>query len=220
MQIRIHQSWKNKLKDEFAKEYFFKLVDFVKDEYLKHEIYPPPKLIFSAFDNCSFEDTKVVIIGQDPYHGYGQANGLCFSVADDIKIPPSLINIFKEINYDLKIPMPDSGNLLRWSKQGVLLLNSILTVRKNMPGSHQMRGWEIFTDSVIKSLSEHKTNLVFILWGAYAYKKGLLINSSNHLVINSAHPSPFSAHKGFFKSKPFSRCNHYLLKHDKDPIQW
>ena len=220
MNIRIDQSWKDKLQEEFEKKYFSKLVNFVKHEYSTYSIFPPPNLIFSAFDNCSFEDTKVVILGQDPYHGEGQAHGLSFSVPNGVKKPPSLLNIFKEIYNDVNAPIPESGNLLRWSKQGVLLLNSILTVKKGMPGSHQMKGWEIFTDSVIKLISINKKNIVFLLWGAYAYQKGLKINDSNHLIIHSAHPSPFSAYKGFFNSKPFSRCNNYLLKHNKVPIQW
>ena len=220
MNVKIEKSWKEKLEKEFKKDYFYKLVDFVKREVSQHEVFPPGNLIFSAFDHCSFDDTKVVVLGQDPYHGVGQAHGLSFSVPDGVKPPPSLLNIFKEIQEDLNTPIAKTGNLLNWSQQGVLLLNSILTVRKGMPGSHQMQGWEVFTDVVIELISKQKKNIVFMLWGAYAYKKGLKINDKNHLIIQSAHPSPFSAHKGFFKSKPFSRCNNYLISNNKTPIEW
>ena len=220
MNVEIENSWKEKLEKEFEKKYFSDLVSFIRVEYSNYSIFPPGKLIFNTFNNCNFNNVKVVIIGQDPYHGAGQAHGLSFSVPKNIKPPPSLNNIFKELKYDLGINPPDSGDLLRWNKQGVLLLNSILTVRKGNPGSHQMKGWETFTDAVIEIISQQKKNIVFILWGAYAYKKGLKINKSKHLVIESAHPSPFSANKGFFGSKPFSKCNNYLIMHKKSPIEW
>ena len=220
MNVNIESSWELKLNKEFQKPYFLDLVSFLKKEFTSKDIYPPGSLIFNAFNNCSFHDLKVVILGQDPYHGDGQAHGLSFSVPDGIKQPPSLQNIFKEIYYDLGLKKPISGNLQRWSSQGVLLLNSILTVRKGVPGSHQMKGWETFTDAVIELISSQKENIVFILWGAYAQKKGLKINRSKHLIIESVHPSPFSAHKGFFNSKPFSRCNTYLEFHKKSPVNW
>ena len=220
MNVKIASSWKEKLDQEFKKKYFLDLVDFVRSEYAQYSVFPPGKFIFNTFDNCEFNNVKVVILGQDPYHGEGQAHGLSFSVPDNIKKPPSLHNIFKEIQSDLGIVSKESGNLLRWNKQGVLLLNSILTVRKGMPGSHQMRGWEIFTDAVIDLISREKNNIVFILWGAYAYKKGLKIDKTKHLIIESAHPSPFSAHRGFFGSRPFSRCNNYLIRNKKAPIEW
>ena len=220
MNVTIDNSWKNKLDVEFQKPYFLNLVSFLKKEYSSQKIYPPGPLIFNAFNQCKFDDVKVVILGQDPYHGFGQAHGLSFSVPDNTSIPRSLQNIFKEILFDLNIKPADSGNLLRWAQQGVLLLNSILTVRKEKPGSHKMQGWEIFTDAVIELLSKEKKNIVFILWGAYAYKKGSKIDRVSHLVIESAHPSPFSADKGFFGSKPFSKCNDYLIFHKKGPIQW
>jgi uracil-DNA glycosylase len=196
------------------------LVVFIKSEFSSQSIYPNGSLIFNAFDQCTFDDVKVVILGQDPYHGEGKAHGLSFSVPDGVKQPPSLKNIFKEIHFDLGINPPESGNLLRWANQGVLLLNSILTVKKGKPGSHQMKGWEVFTDSVIEILSQEKENLVFMLWGAYAYKKGEKINRNKHLVIETSHPSPFSADKGFFKSKQFSKCNDYLEFHKKGVINW
>mgnify|MGYP001284692067 CR=1 FL=1 len=220
MNVAIEDSWKDALSVEFQKKYFLDLVSFLKKEYAGKKIYPPGPLIFNAFNKCSLNNVKVVILGQDPYHGEGQAHGLSFSVPEMIAKPRSLQNIFKEMKADLKISMPDSGNLSHWAEQGVLLLNSILTVRKNQPGSHKMQGWETFTDSVIELISNKHKNIVFILWGAYAYKKGLKINRECHLVIDSAHPSPFSADRGFFGSKPFSRCNEYLIFHKKDPIQW
>lgn len=209
-----------KLSDEFEKEYFMKLVSFVREEYRTHTIYPPGSLIFNAFNLCPFDKVKVVIIGQDPYHGPGQAHGLCFSVRDGIPFPPSLVNIFKEIESDLGIPFPKSGNLERWAIQGVLLLNAILTVRANMAGSHQGKGWEQFTDSVIRILNEQKRNLVFLLWGAYAQQKGAVIDRSKHLVLESVHPSPLSATRGFFGNKHFSRCNEYLISNGIEPIKW
>lgn len=220
MDVKIEQSWKEVLNEEFNQEYFLKLASFVKDEYKSKRIFPPADKIFNAFNLCSFNDVKVVIIGQDPYHGEGQANGLSFSVNDGIRIPPSLINIYKELKSDLGINPPDSGNLERWSKQGVLLLNATLTVQKSTPNSHQGKGWEKFTDAVIKQISDRKENVVFILWGAYAKKKGEVIDRNKHFVIESPHPSPFSADRGFFGSKPFSKTNSYLTKNNLKAINW
>jgi uracil-DNA glycosylase len=220
MDVKIASSWKTRLIDEFQKEYFINLAEFVKEEYKNNVIYPPGKEIFRAFDECSFEKTRVVIIGQDPYHGPGQANGLCFSVRDGISLPPSLVNIFKEICDDLGKNFPASGDLNRWAKQGVLLLNATLTVRANMAGSHQNKGWEDFTDSVIRSLSAGKENLVFMLWGAYAQKKGQIIDRDKHLVLESAHPSPFSANRGFLGNRHFSKANNYLRTKGMGEIDW
>lgn len=220
MDVRIENSWKELLKPEFSEDYFLKLIDFVKGEYRSTRVFPPGKEIFSAFDHCPVDTTRVVIIGQDPYHGEGQANGLCFSVRDGVRFPPSLRNIFKELRDDLGKTIPESGNLERWADQGVLLLNATLTVRASTPGSHQNKGWEEFTDAVIKVLSEQKDHLVFILWGAYAQKKGAVIDTHKHLVIKSPHPSPFSADRGFFGSKPFSTTNDYLVSKGKQPIDW
>lgn len=220
MDVKIEPSWKLKLKDEFEKEYFIKLSEFVKNEYKSNTIYPPGSLIFNAFNLCPFDKVKAVIVGQDPYHGQGQAHGLCFSVRDGISYPPSLINIFKEIESDLKISRPKSGNLERWASQGVLLLNATLTVRADQAGSHQKKGWEEFTDSVIRRLNEEKQNLVFFLWGAYAQKKCESIDRSRHLVLESVHPSPLSASRGFFGNKHFSRCNDYLIENEITPINW
>jgi len=220
MDIKLEKSWKRQLEGEFDKDYFKNLVQFVKSEYSGYQIFPPGKQIFNAFDHCSFDDAKVIIIGQDPYHGAGQANGLCFSVADGVRKPPSLQNIFKEIASDLGKSIPESGNLERWASQGVLMLNATLTVRASTPGSHQNKGWEEFTDAVINSLNEQKENLVFMLWGAYAQKKGTIINRNNHLVLESAHPSPFAAYRGFFGNKHFSKCNAYLRKLKKIEINW
>lgn len=220
MDVKMVPSWKSRLSDEFNKPYFNVLIDFVKEEYRTHTIYPPGKEIFRAFDSCDFSDAKVVIIGQDPYHGQGQANGLCFSVRDGIRMPPSLVNIFKEIHADLKKPLPATGNLERWARQGVLLLNATLTVRAGTPGSHQNKGWEIFTDAVIKKVSEEREHVVFLLWGAYAQKKGEIINRNKHLVLMSAHPSPFSADRGFFGCKHFSKANEYLKSKGIEEIDW
>ncbi|NMC39943.1 MAG: uracil-DNA glycosylase, partial [Bacteroidales bacterium] len=206
--------------DEFEKDYFKKLTDFVKEEYRTKTIYPPGSLIFNAFNLCPFSKVKAVIIGQDPYHGPGQAHGLCFSVLDGVTFPPSLINIFKEIESDLGIPVPKSGNLERWARQGVLLMNAILTVRANQAASHQRKGWEEFTDSVIRILNSEKNNLVFFLWGAYAQKKGESIDKSRHLVLESVHPSPLSASRGFFGNRHFSRCNEYLRQNGIEPVLW
>lgn len=220
MTVKIENSWKEKLQDEFEKYYFKSLTNFIHVEYSTQEIYPPAKLIFNAFDKCPFSEVKVVIIGQDPYHNIGQANGLSFSVNEGIKIPPSLVNIYKEINLDLGTSIPQSGNLERWSEQGVLLLNTTLTVRAHTPGSHQGKGWEQFTDKVIDSLSEECNNLVFLLWGNYAQQKGKNIDTNKHLVLKSPHPSPLSAHRGFFGNKHFSKANEYLIEHNKKPIEW
>ena len=220
MEVKIESSWKEVLKEEFEKPYFKKLVEFVKTEYKSSKIYPPGKEIFAAFNATSFDKVKVVIIGQDPYHGPGQAHGLSFSVPEGIPHPPSLRNIFKELNSDLNVPVPKSGNLENWARQGVFLLNATLTVRASNAGSHQNKGWEEFTDVVIHKLSEKKENLVFILWGAYAQKKGKLIDSKKHFIIKSVHPSPLSAHNGFFGSKPFSKTNEYLKSVGKSEINW
>jgi uracil-DNA glycosylase len=220
MEVKIEPSWKLKLKDEFEKEYFVNLSFFVRDEYAKNTIYPPGGLIFNSFNQCPFQNVKAVIIGQDPYHGPGQAHGLCFSVRDGVDFPPSLKNIFKEISLDMGFDRPASGNLERWAQQGVLLLNATLTVRAHQAGSHQKKGWEQFTDSVIKVLNDEKENIVFFLWGAYAQKKGEAIDRSRHLVLESVHPSPLSASRGFFGNKHFSKCNDYLKLKGIEPIDW
>ncbi len=216
----IENSWKQVLSEEFRLEYFFKLKEFIISEKNKYKIYPPGSEIFSAFNYTLFDKVKVVILGQDPYHGKGQANGLCFSVKDGITKPPSLKNIFKELQNDLGYPVPVSGNMEKWAQQGVLLLNATLTVRAGQAGSHQNKGWENFTDAVIKILSEKKENLIFILWGAFAQAKEKLIDASRHYIIKSAHPSPFSADRGFFDSHPFSRTNEFLKKAGVKEIDW
>lgn len=220
LDIKIAPSWKEKLKNQFEQPYFSHMIDFVKEEYRTQTVFPPGKEIFRAFDCADFKDVKVVIIGQDPYHGVGQANGLCFSVREGITIPPSLKNIFKEIEKDLGKPLAKSGDLERWANQGVLLLNATLTVRGSSPGSHQKKGWEEFTDAVIKIISEEKNNVVFLLWGAYAQKKGEIIDRAKHLVLMSAHPSPFSADRGFFGKKHFSKTNAYLKSKGLKEIDW
>jgi uracil-DNA glycosylase len=221
MDVVIEPSWKERLKYEFDQLYFAALATFVKKEYKEKAIYPPPKLIFRAFDLCPFDAVKVVILGQDPYHGKGQANGLCFAVNEGVPLPPSLQNIFKEIESDLGQSLKNrSGDLSRWAKQGVLLLNSTLTVRGGNPASHAGKGWEEFTTSAIRKLADEREHLVFILWGNYAKAKGAFIDRQKHLIIESAHPSPFSAANGFFGSKPFSRANSYLLEHGKEPLDW
>jgi len=220
MDVNIDTTWKLKLIREFEKEYFLNLAEFVKREYKSNTIYPPGGLIFNAFNLCPLNRVKAVIIGQDPYHGPGQAHGLCFSVREGTDFPPSLINIFKEIEMDLGIRRPLSGNLERWAKQGVLLLNATLTVRAHQAGSHQKKGWEVFTDSVINIVNSEKKNIVFFLWGAYAQKKGEAIDRSRHLVLESVHPSPLSASRGFFGNKHFSKCNDYLKLHNIEPINW
>lgn len=220
LDVKIDSSWRARLQSEFDQGYFQELIAFVRQEYAHQTVYPPGREIFSAFDACPFEDVKVVILGQDPYHGPGQANGLCFSVRDGVRMPPSLVNIFKEIQSDLAKPIPSSGNLERWARQGVLLLNATLTVRGSSPGSHQGKGWEQFTDSVIRLISTEKTGVVFLLWGAYAQQKGEWIDRSRHLVLMSAHPSPFSADRGFFGSKHFSKANDYLRSKGIPEIDW
>lgn len=220
MDVRIHDSWKKELTDEFGKEYFKKLAEFVKQEYKSKTVYPPPNAIFRAFELCPFDKVKVVILGQDPYHGKGQAHGLSFSVNEDIALPPSLQNIYKEMEDDLKKKAPTSGDLEYLAKQGVLLLNATLTVVAGQAGSHQKKGWEEFTDAVIKMLSDKKEHVVFLLWGRYAQEKGQLIDDKKHFILSSAHPSPFSAHSGFFGSKPFSKTNEYLEFLGKEPINW
>ena len=220
MNVQIEESWKAHLAPEFEKDYFVSLTNFVRQEYQTTTVYPPGKLIFNAFNLCPFDQVKVVIIGQDPYHGPGQAHGLCFSVNDGVPFPPSLQNIFKEIQSDLGTPIPTTGNLTRWANQGVLMLNATLTVRAHQAASHQRQGWEEFTDAAIRALAEERENLVFILWGAYAQKKGAFIDRNKHLVLASAHPSPLSAYNGFFGNKHFSRANEYLIAHGQQPIQW
>ncbi len=219
-EVRIETSWKERLGQEFDKTYFLELTDFVKKEYATQAVYPPGREIFAAFDACSFDQVKVVILGQDPYHGPGQANGLCFSVRDGVRMPPSLVNIFKEIQQDLGKPIPQSGNLERWARQGVLLLNATLTVREGAPGSHQGKGWEVFTDSAIRLVSNEKSGVVFLLWGAFAQRKGDLIDKSRHLVLSSPHPSPFSAERGFFGNKHFSKANEYLRSMGEVEVDW
>ncbi len=220
MDVKIEPSWKEILSNEFDKNYFTHLVSFIKEERQKHTIYPKGKDYFRAFDACPFKKVNVVILGQDPYHGERQANGLCFSVDDGMRFPPSLLNIFKEIESDLGIAMPKSGNLEKWAQQGVLLLNATLTVRANQAGSHQNKGWEEFTDAVIKKLSDERENLVFMLWGSYAQKKGAVIDKNKHCVLTSPHPSPLSAHRGFLGNKHFSKANEYLKSVGKTPINW
>jgi uracil-DNA glycosylase len=220
MDVRIETSWKSQLQEEFEKEYFIRLSEFVKEEYKTKTVYPPGKLIFNAFDLCPFEKVKAVIIGQDPYHGPGQAHGLCFSVRKGIEFPPSLVNIFKEIESDLGYRPYLNGDLERWATQGVLLLNATLTVRAHLAGSHQKKGWEEFTNAAINVLNRDKSNLVFFLWGAYAQKKGESIDRTKHLVLESVHPSPLSAARGFFGNKHFSRCNNYLAEKGIQPIDW
>ena len=220
MQVKIEKSWQEVLQTEFDKPYFENLVGFVKQEYASNTIFPPAGQIFNAFNTCPFNNVKVVILGQDPYHGPGQAHGLCFSVNDGIQFPPSLQNIFKEITSDLGIPAPKTGNLTRWAEQGVLLLNAALTVRASQAGSHQGKGWEEFTDAVIKTISEKAENVVFILWGSYAIKKKALINASKHCILTAPHPSPLSSYRGFFGCKHFSQTNTYLTSKGKTPINW
>lgn len=220
MNVAIEESWKEVLSPEFKKDYFIRLTDFVRQEYQTTTVYPPGKLIFNAFNLCPYPKVKVVIIGQDPYHGPGQAHGLCFSVNDGVPFPPSLQNIFKEIQSDLGSPIPETGNLTRWAEQGVLMLNATLTVRAHQAGSHQRRGWEEFTDAAIRALAENREHLVFVLWGAYAQKKGAFISRDRHLVLTSVHPSPLSAYHGFFGNKHFSRANAYLEAHGETPIVW
>jgi len=220
MDVKIDSSWKSRLANEFNAPYFEQLTTFVRDAYTHHQIFPPAKLIFNAFDLCPFDKVKVVIIGQDPYHGLGQAHGLSFSVNDDIPLPPSLKNIYQEIRSDLGIQPLSHGNLERWAKQGVLLLNATLTVQANLAGSHQKKGWETFTDSAIKAVANEKEHVVFLLWGNYAQQKAQYIDNTKHLVLTAVHPSPLSAHRGFFGCKHFSQTNQYLTEHGLEPINW
>ena len=220
MDVRIESGWKSQLAAEFEKDYFIKLSEFVRKEYKTRKIYPPGKLIFNAFDQCPFNQLKVVILGQDPYHGPGQAHGLCFSVNDGIPFPPSLRNIFKELKDDVGKEIPISGNLSEWAKQGVLLLNATLTVRANQAGSHQRKGWEQFTDAVINIINRQKDNVVFILWGNYAISKSKFIDQNKHFILTSVHPSPLSASRGFFGNKHFSRTNEFLISKGLEPISW
>lgn len=220
MNVKIEPSWKKALADEWDKDYFETLTRFVRGRYAERIVYPPAGRIFAAFDACPFDDVKVVILGQDPYHGPGQANGLCFSVAPDVAVPRSLVNIFKEVHDDTGAPIPANGDLSRWATQGVLLLNATLTVRAHAAGSHQNQGWEQLTDAVIRQLNDKRSGLVFILWGAYAARKGELIDRSRHLVLTSPHPSPLSASRGFFGNHHFTRANSYLESQGKTPIQW
>lgn len=220
MDVRIEDSWRARLQEEFDKPYFAQLTQFVRGEYAAGTVYPPGREMFAAFDACPFEQVRVVILGQDPYHEPGQAHGLCFSVNDGVQFPPSLVNIFKEIESDLGKPIPRSGNLMRWAQQGVLLLNATLTVRAHQAGSHQNKGWETFTDAVIRRLATEREHIVFILWGSYAQRKGAFIDRNRHCVLQSPHPSPLSAYRGFFGNKHFSRANEYLAQHGYKPIDW
>ncbi len=220
MEVKIEPSWKAALAEEFEKPYFKELATFVRNEYLSKKVYPPAKFVFHAFELCPFDAVKVVILGQDPYHGPGQAHGLSFSVREGIRMPPSLQNIYKEIADDVGGEIPNHGNLEHWAAQGVLLLNATLTVRASAAGSHQNKGWETFTDAVIKTISDTKESVVFILWGNYARAKKALIDMSKHCIIESPHPSPFSAQHGFFGSRPFSKTNEYLKSNGKEPIAW
>lgn len=229
MEVNIEASWKRLLQEEFDSEYFRQLSDFVREEYKQYTIFPPASQIFSAFNHCTLDKTRVVILGQDPYHNFNQANGLCFSVNDGVEVPPSLINIYREIADDMNKPMPKtsdgriilpSGNLERWADQGVLLLNATLTVRAHMAASHQGRGWEKFTDNVIRRLAQEKEHIVFLLWGSYAIKKSALIDPSRHKILTAPHPSPLSAYRGFFGCKHFSKANEYLVQTGQTPIEW
>ncbi|MDE6654376.1 MAG: uracil-DNA glycosylase [Muribaculaceae bacterium] len=218
--VKIEKSWHDALQHEFDKPYFEHLINFVKSEYATKRIFPPGSRIFAAFDACPFDKVKVVILGQDPYHDDGQANGLCFSVAPGVPMPPSLVNIFREVSSDIGIPIPTDGDLSRWAKQGVLLLNATLTVEAHRAGSHQGKGWEDFTDEVVLRLARDRENLVFMLWGSYAQRKGAFIDRSRHLVLASPHPSPLSAYRGFFGNHHFSQANAWLVSHGLSPIQW
>ncbi|MFC3417330.1 uracil-DNA glycosylase [Algoriphagus hitonicola] len=220
MNVKIESSWNSILRDVFEQDYFKNLVTFVKDEYANAKVFPPGKEIFNAFDHCPLDRVKVVILGQDPYHGPGQAHGLSFSVRPGIPFPPSLINIFKEIKADLGKDMPSNGDLTRWADQGIFLLNATLTVRAHEAGSHQKKGWEEFTDQVIRRISDHRESVVFLLWGAYAQKKALLIDQKKHLILKAPHPSPLSAHRGFLGCGHFSKANAYLESKGLSPIQW
>lgn len=218
--IQLEQSWLNKLEEEFEKEYFINLKNFLISEKANYKVYPEGSKIFEAFNQTPLDKVKVVILGQDPYHGHGQAHGLCFSVRDGVKPPPSLVNIFKELKPDVNFDIPKSGNLTKWAQQGVFLLNATLTVRANTAGSHQNKGWETFTDKVISLISREKENIVFLLWGRYAQNKEVLIDNDKHLILKAAHPSPFSAYNGFFGCKHFSKANKYLTESSRSPVNW
>ena len=220
MQVKMEQGWRNVLASEFNQEYFVNLVAFLKQEYTTQKVYPPGPRMFAAFDYCPLDKTKVIILGQDPYHGAGQANGLAFSVSDGVRTPPSLVNIFKEVKADMGVPIPTSGNLERWAAQGVLLLNTSLTVRDGTPLSHTGKGWERFTDAVINVAATQLEHLVFILWGSPAQKKASFVDSTRHLILKSVHPSPLSAERGFFGNHHFSKANEYLIANGKEPIVW
>ncbi|MBO5890028.1 MAG: uracil-DNA glycosylase [Alistipes sp.] len=220
MDVRIAEDWKEILKDEFSKPYFEELVSFVKQEYASGVVFPAGRNIFRAFDKCPFDKLKVVIIGQDPYHGEGQANGLCFSVSEGVPFPPSLKNIFKEVSDDIGTPIPHSGELDRWAEQGVLMLNAVLTVRAHNAASHAGRGWEKFTDAVVKAIAERKQGVVYMLWGSYAQRKGAIANPKQNLILHAVHPSPLSAYRGFFGCKHFSQANNYLTSIGREPIEW
>ena len=220
MDVRIEQSWKSQLAAEWDKQYFINLTSFVREQYSTRTVFPPASKIFAAFDACPFDTVKVIILGQDPYHDVGQANGLCFSVSPGIPMPPSLVNIFREIHDDTGAEIPSDGDLSRWAKQGVLLLNSTLTVEAHRAGSHQGRGWEEFTDEVVMRLAKDREHLDFMLWGSYAIKKGAFIDRSRHMVLTSPHPSPLSAYRGFFGNHHFSQANAYLSSHGQTPIIW
>ena len=220
MDVKISESWKNLLQEEFDKPYFEELTRFVKSEYSAGQVFPAGRNIFRAFDKCPFDKLKVVIIGQDPYHGVGQANGLCFSVDDGVQYPPSLQNIFKEIHDDIGSPIPSSGNLDRWAEQGVLLLNAVLTVRAHQAASHAGRGWEQFTDAVVRTIAQRKEGVVYMLWGNYAQRKGQIADPERNLILKSVHPSPLSVYRGFFGCKHFSKANDYLIQQGKEPIAW
>lgn len=220
MDVKIEPTWKSRLKEEFEQDYFSELTDFVRQEYRQHQVYPPAGLIFNAFEQSPFEQVKVVILGQDPYHEPGQAHGLCFSVQDNVSLPPSLVNIFREIRQDLNLEPLPGGNLERWARQGVLLLNATLTVAAHQAGSHQNKGWERFTDAVVRHLAEERTGLVFLLWGAYAQRKGAFIDVERHLILKSAHPSPLSAYRGFYGNHHFSKANMYLQSRGLKPVDW
>lgn len=220
MKVRIEESWRERLQSEFDEPYFEALTEFVRSQYASAAVYPPAQRIFAAMDECPFDAVKAVIVGQDPYHGPGQANGLCFSVNPGVQMPPSLVNIFKEISAETGHPLPANGNLGRWARQGVLLLNSVLTVEAGRPGSHAGRGWERFTDRIISLLSAERSGLVFMLWGSYAINKGKLIDRSRHLVLTSPHPSPLSAYRGFLGNNHFNAANQYLAARQTEPIEW
>lgn len=220
MEVKIASDWKALLKEEFEKPYFEQLTQFVKEEYASRRIYPRGSNIFRAFDKCPLDRLKVVIIGQDPYHGPNQAHGLCFSVADGVPHPPSLQNIFKEVASDIGTPIPESGNLDRWAEQGVLLLNAVLTVREHEAASHAGRGWEQFTDAVVRAINAHKEGIVYLLWGSYAQKKGAIADPTRNCILKAVHPSPLSVYRGFFGCRHFSRANEYLVAQGKTPIQW